>query len=315
MSELKILREFKRFHLSNAHNMQVTLSNFGARVLSIKVPSKSGNLVEVTQNYENNKDIINDSAYMGAICGRVANRISDAKFKLEGRQYELENNNGNNMLHGGTRGFSNQLWKVKNQSKNRVTFSLFSKHLDQGFPGNLHIDVCYFLSNENELRLSITAHCDHICPINICNHTYFHLGETDGIGRLKLQINASHFIPVNSNGIPKGEIKPVTDEMNFQEAQTLENKLALRDFDDCYVVDKLQSANLTSLTNSIHLAVTSDQLGLQVYTGNFLPQKHSAIALEAQGLIDAINHPNIETDYVSPDMPYSKFVNYKFIVI
>ncbi|MGB3727219.1 MAG: aldose epimerase family protein [Glaciecola sp.] len=302
----------QRVTLVNQHNMQVQVCDYGARILSIKVPNACGELIETTQNYAQDTDILADTAYMGATCGRIANRVSGAKFEVNNTHYHLDANEGNNTLHGGSVGFSHHYWKLVSHNNNTVVYEHLSPHLDQGFPGNLQVKVSYTLSDTNELLIQYHVSSDMTCPINMCNHTYFTLGETNGIHALQLQVNAKKYLPVNAHSIPTGEQSVVTQAMDFTAAQKLADKLQLRDFDDCYIVDQQDAVHLVSEQHQLSLTISSDHKAMQVYTGNYLPQKHSAIALEAQGLVDAVNQKTFEAEYVSPQRPYRKFIRYTF---
>lgn len=306
------LQSIQRISLTNKNDMQVTLCNYGARVLSIKVPKLNGELVETTLNHISDEEIVHDQAYMGATCGRVANRISNAKFMCNGNWVELEANENNNLLHGGIDSFSHRYWDIQQSTNNTVNFVLESPHGDQGFPGNMTVSTRYTLDDNNSLLIEYEAKCDALCPINLCNHTYFTMGESD-IKALELQVNAAKYIPVNEESIPLGTVSPVSPALDFRKPQKLNDKLKLRDFDDCYIVDSKHCVTLSSHANQLALQIESNQLGMQVYTGNALDKKYSAIALEAQGLIDAVNHGALSTDWVSPDAPYSKFVKYQFL--
>lgn len=305
----------QRVTLTNDNLMQVTLCDFGARILSIKVPDKANRLIETTLNYDTDKDITDDKSYMGATCGRVSNRIKNATFTHKNTLFSLNANEGSNMLHGGDKGFSNRLWSITPTpacgEKNSVTFKLQSPDGEQGFPGNLTALVTYTLSNKNVLSISYKAQCDTLCPINMCNHAYFHLGEKS-IHKLKLQVNADTYTPIDEHNIPTGELAATQSAFDFSHPQTLSKKLATRDFDECFLVKNSHNARLISSENGLLLDIHSDQLGLQVYTGNYLPIKHRAIALEAQGLIDAVNQANFKEEWVGPEHDYRKTIRYEF---
>ena len=298
--------------------MQVTLSNYGARILSIKVRNKSNQLIETTLNHQTDTEIKNDVFYMGATCGRISNRLSKAQFSVGEKTIKLEANEGENLLHGGKDSFSHRYWQVdelqNNNEDSQIIFSLFSEDGDQGFPGNLKARVSYTLTNTNELRVDYWAQSDALCPINMCNHTYFNLGAT-GIDELKLSVKAKHYLPVDDNSIPTGEIRVLPPELDLIKEQLLKQKLKTLDFDHCYVLEKNMafSALLSSEEQGIAMLIKTDQEALQVYSGNYLPQKHSAIALEAQGLVDAPNQAGFACDWVSPDNDYRKYVSYQFI--
>jgi aldose 1-epimerase len=314
-SILEVTPALKRITLTNANLMQVTLCDFGARILSIKVPNKSKELVETTLNYYTDKEILNDESYMGATCGRVSNRIAGAKYEHKGHTYSLSNNEGANTLHGGEKGFSDQRWSMSDvqlSGENQtLTFTLISPNGDQGFPGKLTALVTYTLNNQNVLSIEYAATCEAMCPINMCNHTYFHLGE-NSIHGLKLQVNATSYTPIDKANIPTGEVAPAEQAFDFTQAKTLSEKLAMRDFDECFIVNDSHNARLTSSKTAIQLDIHSDQVALQVYTGNYLPIKHSAIALEAQGLINAVNQANFQEEWVGPGHDYKKTIRYVF---
>lgn len=301
-----------RPQLTNNNGMTVTLCDFGARILSIKVPNADGELVETTLNYVSDEDIFKDASYMGATCGRIANRVSQAQYEYQNETVYLNKNEGKNTLHGGAQGFSHRFWNLDYQDAEKVVFSLLSEDGDQGFPGNLIAKVTYSVNNENSLRIDYQAQCDKPCPINMCNHAYFTMGE-QSIHDLQLQVNATSYLPIDSQNLPTGEIAQVNKAFDFRQTTILKDKLALRDFDDCYVVDEAQSVILTSVSNRLRLLIESDHIGMQVYTGNYLPVKYSAIALEAQGLIDAVNHSALQEEWVSPTLPYSRSVKYTFV--
>ena len=306
----------KRITLTNDNLMQVTLCNFGARILSIKVPNKANRLFETTLNHTTDEDIKSDTAYMGATCGRVSNRIAGAKYAHNNKDVQLKANEGQNMLHGGANSFSHRFWSMASSDENAgtssVTFTLFSPANDQGFPGNLTASVTYTLTNQNALIIDFAASCDADCPINMCNHTYFTLGEKS-IHELVLQVFAEQYLPVDKNSIPTGSFADTRgSDFDFTEPQTLKDKINIRDFDECFVMNKAHNARLISKQNALALDIYSDQAGMQVYTGNFLPTKYQGIALEAQGLIDAVNQASFETDWVGPDNNYAKTIKYHF---
>ena len=308
--------KIERVTLTNNNLMQVTLCNFGARILSIKVPNQSNRLFETTLNHPTNEEIQTDTAYMGATCGRVSNRISGASYSHNNKDILLHANEGPNMLHGGSTSFSHRYWSMTSQGEgadiSSVSFTLFSAAGDQGFPGNLTVSVTYTLNEQNTLTIDYAASCDADCPINMCNHTYFTLGEKS-IHDLKLQVFAEQYLPVDSNSIPTGHFaKTRTTDFDFTVPQLLKDKLHNRDFDECFVMHQPHNARLISQKNRLILDIYSDQAGMQVYTGNFLPIKYQAIALEAQGLVDAVNQADFDADWVGPDKEYTKTIKYHF---
>lgn len=298
--------------------MRVKLSNYGARILSIQVANKYGEHIEATLNHQTDTEIENDVFYMGATCGRISNRLSKAQFIIDNKIIKLDANEGENLLHGGQDSFSHRYWEVEDLQQNnadaQITFILLSEDGDQGFPGNLNAKVRYTLTETNQLHIDYWAKSDALCPINMCNHTYFNLGASS-INKLKLTVNANHYLPVDKGNIPLGEIRFLPPELDLKHEQLLKLKLNILDLDHCYVLEKNTSfaAKLSSEEQGISLIIKTDQDAIQVYSGNYLPQKHAAIALEAQGLVDAPNQAGFACDWVGPNNDYRKYVNYQFI--
>ena len=304
----------QRFTLRNKHGMEVVLCDFGARILSIKVPNAKGELIETTKNYESDDEILNDDAYMGATCGRTANRIANASFELDGHTHYVNANEGENNLHGGQYGFSHRKWDTKgvNSNGNVIKFSLLSGDGDQGFPGDLSTDIIYTLSDDNALKFEFIANSTKPTPINLCNHAYFTMGESH-INDLTLEIAADAYLEVDENSIPKGDFTLVEGtRFDFNKATTLSEKLADGVYDHCYRVTSSEMATLSSNKTGLSLTVESDHVGLQLYTGNFLPEAQTALCLEAQGYPDAINQENLPHDILRPGELYKRYVVYSY---
>jgi len=313
----------ERITLVNHNDLQVVIANYGARILSIKYRNGSGQWIETTQNFSTDEEILNDDFYMGATCGRVSNRISNASYSHEGVNYVLAANDGGNTLHGGPRGFSHCMWSlgpvITDAHSQSLTLSCLSKDGDQGFPGNLTANVTYKLTHDNQLLIEYFASSDKVGPINMCNHAYFTLGESS-INNLTLSVNANKLLALNSNNIPTGEILTTNNTHFCKAPKSVSETLKHRDADDCYIIEQKPNhgeaalaCTLASHANGITLSIYSNQTALQVYTGNYLPLKHSAIALEAQGLVDAVNQASFETDWVGPNQDYRKVVRYQFM--
>lgn len=312
----------ERVTLSNGKNMQVVIANYGARILSIKYRNADNRWIETTLNYDADEGLLADKCYMGATIGRVSNRISHAQYDHKGTQYKLLANDGANSLHGGPGGFSQCIWSmsevIEDEHGQTITLSYLSKDGDQGFPGRLLAKVRYRLSFDDQLTITYNASSDKVGPINMCNHAYFTLGETS-IHDLSLSVNAKRYLEMNSDNLPTGNILSTNDEYFTTHPICIADTLKYRDADDCYIIEQTPTSDelklaciLTSQKHNISLSVYSDQIALQVYTGNYLPEKYSAIALEAQGLVDAVNHANFECDWLGPNMDYQKVVQYQF---
>jgi aldose 1-epimerase len=308
------MSKLKKFTLQNKNGMQVELCDFGARILSIKVPDRSGKLIETTLNHSSEQAIVDDEFYMGASIGRTSNRISKGRFSLDGIEFNISKNEGKHNLHGGESGFSNKIWQSQGVDiqGNSLTFELHSPDGDQGYPGAVNAQVLFTLYENNELRLDFSATSTKPTPINFCNHAYFNMGE-DNICDLELRIKGDAYLPVDTESIPLGYFETVANtRFDFNESAILGNRLTLGDFDHCYHATNRKMAKLTSRKHKISLEVESDQIGIQFYSGKFLPTAQSALCLEAQGYPDAFNHQALEQDILRPGELYQKYVIYRY---
>ncbi|QBG35065.1 aldose epimerase family protein [Litorilituus sediminis] len=324
----------KAFLLQNEQGMQVTLLEYGARVSSILFPV-NGTLTEMTLGYRDNSQYLQDDFYLGASVGRVCNRIAQGQFILNGTHYQLSQNSGAHCLHGGEIGFSQQYWQVDSESisAQSIIFSLLSKEDDQGFPGELIVKIKYTLTDENSLVIDFTGLASATTLINLCNHCYFHLGD-NSINDLALYINADDYLPIDNTGIPLGKPKPVAkSDFDFSKETLVFDKLTNsteqqiitnKGFDHCYVLssnknsDLKANAVLISRKSGVQLSVYTDQLGMQLYTGQYLSgdfKPYQALCLEAQHFPDAINNPYLSSPIVETGKRYSKQVKYQFTLV
>ena len=318
--------------LTNAYGMFVEIINFGARIKSIKFPINS-KLVEMTLGYASAQEYLTDELYLGATCGRVCNRIAGGKFELDGRQYQLTKNDGENCLHGGYDNFSLRYWQIdiEKLTESSVTLSLFSQDGDQGFPGNLTLSVTYRLDAENKLTIEYSANTDITTAVNLTNHTYFNLGEQD-CQSLYLQICASVFLESDASNIPTGNVNSVGgNDYDFREPaniglrqmKTLDKSLQLKKgYDHCYILDNMPfdepKAILTSLQNQICLTVYTDQPAIQFYTGCHLSgqfKPYQGLCLEAQNYTDADNHSHFPSNSLQSNQHYQRKIILAFASI
>ncbi|MFT5298782.1 MAG: aldose 1-epimerase [Colwellia sp.] len=321
--------ELETVVLSNDYGMSVEIINFGARIKSIKFPVNAKPM-EMILGYASAQDYLTDEFYLGATCGRVCNRIAGGKFELEGRQYQLTQNDGDNCLHGGDDNFSLRYWQRDKQthSKSSVTLVCTSVDGDQGFPGTLNVSVTYQLSADNKISIKYLANTDLATPINLTNHAYFNLAEKDGQS-LYLQMMASAFLESDGENIPTGNIiKVAQTDYNFREPacvgkrqqQTLDKSIKEKHgYDHCFVLDNAPftkpKAVLTSLKNQISLSVYTDQPAIQLYTGFYLNDTFTAyqgLCLEAQNYTDAENNKNFPSNVLQPNQQYQREIIYKF---
>ena len=309
--------------LSNETGMQVTVSNFGARLTSILFPTQNG-LQEMLLTYQDPQDFKGDPFYLGTTCGRVANRIAGGQFSIGTDVYLLSKNEESTCLHGGREGFSHRYWAVKTSNKNTVELALTSPDGDQGFPGEVSVTARFCLSDTNCLTLEYHATTTKACPINLTNHAYFNLGEED-ISNLLLTLNAECYLEKNANNLPTGKILPVKDtKFDFTSTRTLLTNTHLDNpvsgYDDCFVLDKTKTvaAELISKRNEIKLQLMTNQPGIQVYSGGFLssPFKQGAgVCLEAQNFPNAINISHFPNSVVLPAQVYYYTTQFQFTAL
>jgi len=227
-------KQVKLFLLTNKNGMEAAISNFGLRIVSLMVPDITEKYKDVVLGHRTIDEYLypENEYYLGAIVGRYANRIANGTFSLEGQEYVLEKNNGENHLHGGTQAFHNVVWDANLITDNEIEFSYFSKHMDQGFPGNLRVTVNYKLTESNELAIGYRAVSDKTTLLNLTNHSYFNLaGEGSTIEMdHKFMINADHFTPIHQDAIPTGQITSVKNTpFDFTTPKTLKNDIQLDD--------------------------------------------------------------------------------------
>ena len=309
----------KSVTLTNKDGMTATLLNFGARLVSIKVPVR-GDLTEMLVAYKEHEDYLTDPYFLGAVCGRVCNRISQASFSLEGVDYQVDANNGAHCLHGGRGGFSQQFWTIEEQAESKVVFSLISPHLDQGFPGQLSIRVSYHLQDDNVLAITMQATTTSLTAVNLTHHPYFSLGEPTN-QNLKLLLNSSFFLARDDNGIPTGgevaasdlgaDLAQLTTVSDLYQKSHYPQILDDQGLDHCFLIkkNKMQQpdAVLVSDLTGVKLAIYSNQSAMQVYTGHFLTsplRPYAGICLEPQGYTDAVNHSGFPSILIDSDQTY-----------
>lgn len=327
-----LANELATVTLSNDYGMAVEIINLGARIKSVKFPV-NGIPTEMTLGYDSAQEYITDEFYLGATCGRVCNRIADGKFELNGQQYQLPLNDGENCLHGGENNFSLRYWQIdqKSLTSSSVTLLLVSVDGDQGFPGTLNISVTYQLSADNKLSIKYLGNTDLATPVNLTNHTYFNLGERD-CQSLYLQMMSSTFLETDAANIPTGNILSVAgSDYNFRDPAVIskrqrdtqdESLKTKNGYDHCFILDnspfEQAKAMLTSVEKQISLSVYTDQPAIQLYTGIYLSGKFSAyqgLCLEAQNYTDADNNKHFPSNVLKPNQEYQRNITFEFSAI
>lgn len=328
-------------HLVNKSGARVILTPIGAGVVSVIVPDKNGIMGDIVLGYADPESYIGDGPCSGKIPGRYANRIAGGRFRLDGKEYSLEINNGPNHLHGGSNSYANREWTIEQQSENSVTFTLYSPDNDQSYPGDLNISAKYTWSDDQTLSLEIKATTQSATILNLTNHTYWNLrGEDSGtILDHLLKLNASSWLPTDQTLIPTGEIAPVEGTpMDFRKEKRIGEDIekdfpALKygkGYDNCWVIDRKDdslacAAVLSDPVSGRCLEVWTTQKGVQVYTGNWLSgspvsksgrsyNDYEGVAIECQNFPDAPNKENFPSAILRKGEVYRELIEFRISV-
>ncbi|MHA8107149.1 aldose epimerase family protein [Aquirufa sp. 5-AUSEE-100C1] len=329
------------YTLKNAHGMEVQIMNYGAIITKIMVPDKNKVIEDVVLGFDSVADYIKDSPYFGAVVGRYGNRIAAGKFSLDGKNYSLAAQNNGQHLHGGLKGFDKKVWKTLSQKPGSLTLSYLSKDGEEGFPGNLEVQVTYTLTEDNAIAMDYTAKTDQATVINICNHSYFNLSgnvKRDVLDHT-IQLNAPFFIPVDKILIPTGEVKTVKGgPFDFTSPKKIGLEINAADeqiafgggYDHCYAFDKAPGAyakiaHVEEPVSGRVMEVFTTEPGVQFYTGNNLDghligkygakyNKRTGFCLETQHYPDSPNKPNFPSTVLRPGETYTSKTVYQFSV-
>ena len=329
------------FVLKNKAGMEVSITNFGGRIVSIMVPDKTGKMIDVVLGFDSISDYINVPSDFGASIGRYANRINQGKITIDGKTIQLPQNNFGHCLHGGPQGWQYQVYKnVKQTGDSIIEMTRFSPDGDMNFPGNVEAKVTFKLTNDNAINIDFSATSDQKTVINMCNHSYFNLGgdPSKPITEDELYINADNFTPVDSTFMTTGEIVTVKGTpMDFTTPKTVGKEINNYDYvqlkngngyDHNWVlntagdVSKL-AAKVVSPASGVTLEVYTNEPGIQVYTGNFLNgtvtgkkgivyNQRTGICLETQHYPDSPNKPQWPSVMLEPGKVYQSTCIYKF---
>lgn len=328
------------YTVTNSNGMVMQVTNFGARVVSLFAPDKSGKLEDIVQGHDHLKGYTDNSErYYGAAIGRYGNRIGDATFKLGDETYKLAPNDNGNTLHGGPKGYHNVVWDVAAQTDSSLTFHYISPDGEEGYPGELDITMVYTLTSDNEFAITYEAVTDLQTVVNLTHHSYFNLSGNlaSSINNHLLQILADGYTPVDGGLIPTGEVAPVAEtpmdfttptaigervEADFEQLKLgggYDHNWALRESDEKIKL----AATVFDPTSGRYMEVFTDQPGIQFYGGNFIDGSYagkggvvyphrSALCLETQHFPDSPNKPQFATTVLNPDETYRHVCIYKF---
>lgn len=324
--------------LSHDNGLRVSVTNFGAALVSWFAPDRDGHLADILLGHDSPAGYATGTSYMGAVVGRWANRIAQARFSIDGTAYEVDANQPPNLLHGGFTGFGHKMWTATHAG-DALVLTLDSPAGDAGFPGALHVQITYTFSETGELTLDYEATTDAPTPLNLTNHAYFNLsGTNDDIGSHELRVNADEFFAVDATQIPTGLASVADTPFDFRDAAPIgprvasdhEQVTAAGGIDHCYLLHV--AAPVTELPETRHVAsvyhpgsgrevgVWTTERGLQVYTGNELDgetgkqgvtyKKHGALCLEAGGFPNQINMEDGESVVLRPNERYKQITRY-----
>jgi aldose 1-epimerase len=326
------------FTLTNSHGIKARIMDYGATVVSLEVPDRDGNPADIVLGHDALEGYLEASPYFGCIVGRYGNRIAKGRFTLDGEEYTLALNNGENHLHGGLKGFDKRLWKAEaltHEQAVAVRLTLVSEDGDEGYPGNLTTAVTYALTENNELKIDYTAETDKPTPVNLTHHGYFNLagqGTGDVLG-LELMLNADHFTPVDAGLIPTGEIRPVAGTpWDFTTAKPIGRDLGEVEggYDHNYVLrggagEMKLAVRLFDPASGRVMEIHTTEPGIQFYSGNFLDgtitgkggrvyRKHFGLCLETQHYPDSPNQPTFPSTILRPGDSYKTQTILRFSV-
>ena len=328
----------KLYTMKNASGMEVAVTDYGAALVKVIVPDKNGNPCDVVCGYDDVKGYEDRGLFLGATVGRNANRIGGASFTINGVTYELEKNDNGNNLHSGTDFFNQRLWKVKETGDCFITFQLDSPDGDQGYPGNVQIEVTYTLTEDNAVKISYHAVPDADTILNMTNHSYFNMAGHDSgdICEQEVWLDADAYTRADSESIPTGEIVPVEGTpMDFRTKKPLGRDIdadyeAIRfggGYDHNWVLNNhgkfAKVAEMSSDKTGITMEVYTDLPGIQIYSGNFIVEargkggavyhKRQACCFETQYFPDAVNKENFEGPICKKEETYETTTMYKFV--
>lgn len=333
-------KQTQLFTITNANGMEVCITNFGGRVVSIMAPDRNGEFQDVVLGFDSVADYVNKPSDFGASIGRYANRINKGRIVIDGDSIQLPVNNYGHCLHGGPQGWQYQVYDGEKVNDSTIVMKMHSPDGDANFPGNLDAVVTYTLKSDNSLDIAYEATTDKKTVVNMTNHTYFNLSgdpsqpATDHI----LYVNADNYTPVDSTFMTTGEIVPVLETpMDFRAPKAIGQDIDKKDFDQIkngngydhnWVLNtkgdmKRMAAKLTSPKSGISVEVYTDEPGIQVYSGNFLDgtlsgkkgikyNQRASVCLETQHFPDSPNKPEWPSTILEPGQTYRSHCVYKF---
>ncbi|MFY0762314.1 aldose epimerase family protein [Metabacillus dongyingensis] len=338
LSELDGKQVIEHRIINNA-GMEVTCLNYGCTITRILVPDQNGKMENIVLGFDTVQEYQKHSPYFGAVIGRHAGRIKNGVFKIDGEEYCLAQNNLNNHLHGGINGFDKIIWDVsviEDDESVSLNYCYLSNHLEEGYPGNVKLNVTYTVTNNNEISLIYEGESDQRTILNLTNHTYFNLsGELKrSVETHKLTLKSNEFLELDENLIPTGRAINVDETVfDFRNGRVIQdgitsihsqNLLAGRGYDHPFLLQENNAEEIILEDNDSgrKLIIETNQPSVVLYSGTQLDnefqirgiqsRKYLGLCLETQGVPDAINHPQFPTTIVEKDKPYKSVTKWSF---
>jgi aldose 1-epimerase len=336
-------RRVELFSLTNDNGLKAKITTFGATLVSLLIPDRRNLTADVVLGFDDPMQYLGDHPYFGSVIGRYANRIAGASFGIAGKNYRLRANDRRNHLHGGTTGLDKRLWNARpaiTAEGAQLALEYFSHDGEEGYPGNLLVQVIYTLNARNELRLDYYASTDRETVVNLTNHSYFNLAGDGTVDNHFLRLAARRYLPVDDELVPTGEQRSVVGSaFDFTRARSLATGMAADEpqlrvaggYDHCWVLAADESgtavlaAELYEPISGRLLKVFTTQPGIQVYSANLLDggisgkggcfyQKHAGLCLETQHFPDSPHQPAFPTTVLKPGDSYKQCTVYRFSV-
>ncbi len=332
-------REVRGFLLTNALGMQARIIEYGGILTEMHVPDAQGRLRDIVIGFPSLAGYLGSHPYIGAVVGRYANRIRQAQFELDGKNYHLTANEGSHQLHGGFQGLDKKCWEGSLQhlaEGNAVKLVCQSAHGEEGFPGNVEVAVTYILTPDGSLIIRYEAKTDAPTILNLTQHAYFNLEERGSVEAHMLQLQADTFTPGDSDGLPLGEVRPVYGAYDFRQPKSLGRDLhhsdlaPRRGYDHNFVINGdpgtlRKAASVWSLSSGISLETWTTAPCIQLYSGNWLQlegekrggtvKAYEAFCLETQFAPDSPNQPTFAQPVLRPEQPYFSETQYRFSLV
>ncbi len=326
--------EIYKYTIKDSENNSISILNYGAIIQSLIIKNKNGEFIDTVLGYDDIDSYVKCDMYIGAICGRVANRIEDARYSINDKEYTLTKNNHNAASHGGLAGFNKRIFKLIQEGEDFIILQIFSENGDGGFNANLTLNVKYTFKNAL-LLIEYFALCDEKSPVNITSHSYFNLNGKGNIKNHSLKLNSSFYMPVRDDGVTTGEVLSVKNtDFDFLKYTKLEQRILNLEkkqpsvkgidhhfFQDFKTTDYRYMASLKNEDETLCLDVFCDVGGVQIYTGNYISdvkaknrflEKNAGIAIEPQYPPNNLKYSHLENMLLEKGKEYYKKTGYKF---